>query len=390
MNLYIFVSEPFGKGQIKRHGLEFLEGKNVAVKIFNLLLLNGEEYTNQEINRFKTESEINQVFCESTDEVKLILKKIETDDIVLFHIESMHYQMFSYIIKYFNTTKIRYGFMAIMSIPELNPSLLKRIILKIEMHSSVFQKVIRRFHKMLKKPYFNPTFIITAGSAVYRKNRAIYGSKPKYFIRESIDYQNSQQLDIDFTEKIKNKKYILFIEQGSPFHPDFKLSKTQFDYDPTDYYKKINVFLSEVQDKTGLEVIISLPPKTELYMPQLIDFFPDQQIYINKTAELVKYSQDVILQYSTAVGFALIYKKPLFFFSLTKHDYAYNFTKNFAKLLGNEVVIIEDKDWNIDLNKSKIDIIKYNKYINNWIRSKDAIPLSKNNSFLNYLTNNPN
>ena len=100
----------------------------------------------------------------------------------------------------------------------------------LEIHSFIFQKTLRRIYILFKKPYFRPHFIIAAGNAVIRKNKATYGLSPKYYSVESIDYRNTKQIDFNFTKQLKNKKYILYIEQGTPFHPDLKLSKKEFDF----------------------------------------------------------------------------------------------------------------------------------------------------------------
>ena len=385
MSIYIIVSEPYEKNQIKRHGLDFILEKH-TIKIINLFLLNGETYSEQEINHYKMMSEKDQFFCNSTDEVCSILANIKATDIVIYHIASMHYKLFNYIIRHFNKEKIRYGFMAIMSIPDLNISFQKKCIFYLENQSYIFQKTLRRIYIFFKKPYFRPHFIIAAGDAVLRKNKATYGLSPKYFSVESIDYRNTKNIDLNFTKQLKNKKYILYIEQGVPFHPDLKLSKKEFGCDPIDYYKRINVFLTKIETQTKLEVIISLPPKTELFMPELTNFFLDRQIFINRTAELTKDCEFVLAQYSTAISCALIYKKPVILFSLSKDDYSFPFAKNLAKILGNEIVIVNEvgDDFKYD-SQLYIYHEKRNRFIENWIKSDGAIPLQENIYFLDLL-----
>lgn len=386
MNLYFFVSEPFGEGQFKRHGLSFLERKNIGLRVVNLLLLSEVTYTNEEVNRFKTTGEKNQLFCDSTEDVWSILRKLKPNDVILYHIATMHWKRFSFVLKYLNQNKIRYGFMRTMAMPNITGSKLKKIISFCEMHSTVFQKV---FRKLLKEHFyhqFNPSFIITAGNAVFKENKTTYGSNPKYFNTESIDSLKARQLNQKLITTLRNKKYFVYIEQGNPFHPDLKLIKTLGLNFSDDYYNKTNDFLSEMERKTGTEAIVSLPPKTKMFMPQLINEYKNRQFFVNYTPELVKYCQFVVIQYSTAINFAVIFKKPIFFVSLDNKGYVYNAIKALAKVFEKEVIMTNDKFW--VLNKEEVKEINFNiykAYENNWINSKGALPLSKNILFLKFL-----
>ena len=191
-------------------------------------------------------------------------------------------------------------------------SIFRRIIFLIEKRSLIFSKIIRVLVRKIKKPFFNPDFIITAGKTPYLYNKLTYGSKPKYFNIPSLDYQKSLKFDQSVLDTLKNKKYNLLIEQGNPFHPDQKHIK-QDKINAKEYYKKMEIFLLELEKITGLETIIALPPKTNLFFPELLDFFPNRLCFVNKTAELIKYSEMVVMQKSTAISFALLFKKPILF-----------------------------------------------------------------------------
>ena len=247
----------------------------------------------------------------------------------------------------------------------------------------IYTSSIRAHYYQIKKPFFNPDFIITAGKAVYLYNKLTYGSKPKYFNIPSIDYQKSLKFDQNVTDSIKNKKYNLLIEQGDPFHPDQKHIK-QDKISAKEYYKKIEIFLLELEKKTGLETIIALPPKTNLFFPELLDFFPNRLCFINKTAELTKYSEIVVMQKSTAISFALLFKKPILFFSLLKSGDEFEIIKKLANVYSQKVYSLQENFFNFSLNKT-YDSKKYNQHITDFIFYKNAFPLSKNKSFIKYL-----
>ena len=391
MNIYYITSQSFSIGQYKRDGLDFLHNHSISLNVINLMFLSKEKYTKDEKKSFLNICEKNQVFCYSEKDVYAELEKISKNDIVFYCIDNIHRFIFNYVLNYLNKKKIKYGFSNTMTTPNLHLSFWMRIIINLEYRSKLLSTVLRRLKKHRTTPNFNPSFIITAGQTVYNRFFATFGSKPNYFNSVSIDFSRSMQLDNIFTESLKHKKYILFIEQGTSFHPDFKLLKMELEKDPVSYYKRINLFISEMEIKTGFDILVSLPPKTELFMPELTEMFKDRQFYINKTAELAKHCQFVIAEYSTAISFAVIFKKPIFFFSIYNKGYSYVATKNLAKIFGKRLTIVGENDWGLNIEDlMKIDYKSYNQFKNNWIKSSGALPLNKNVPFLNFLKKNKN
>lgn len=384
MTIYLFCSEPFDKLKIKEFDLEFVESIGFDIKIINLLFLSNIKYSSDEKKRFLFLKYKNEVFCQSLDEILSILNTINKNDIVFYHVAFIDYKRFIHVIKFFNKNKIRYGIIANMSSPVLYyESIFRRIIFLIEKSSLMFSKIIRRLVRKIKKPFFNPNFIITAGKTPYLYNKLTYGSKPKYFNIPSLDYQKSLKFDQSVLDTLKNKKYNLLIEQGDPFHPDQKHIK-QDKICAKEYYKKMEIFLLELEKKTGLETIIALPPKTNLFFPELLDFFPNRLCFINKTGELIKYSEMVIMQKSTAISFALLFKKPILFFSLLKSGSEFEIIKKLANIYDEKVYSLEENLFNFSLNKT-YNSKKYDEHITNFIFYKKAISLSKNKTFMKYL-----
>jgi len=387
MTIYLFYSEPFDKLKIKEFDLEFVESIGFNIKIINLLFLSNIKYSSDEKKRFLFQKHKNEVFCQSLDEILSILNIINKNDIVFYNVAFIDYKRFIHLIKYFNKKKIRYGIIANMSSPVLYyKSIFRRIIFFIEKRSLLFSKIIRRVVRKIKKPFFNPDFIITAGKTPYLYNKLTYGSKPKYFNIPSIDYQKSVNIDQNGLDSLKNKKFIVLIEQGDPFHPDQKHIK-QDKIIAKEYYKKIEIFLQELEKKTGLETIVALPPKTNLFFPELLDFFSDRLCFINKTAELIKYSEMVVMQKSTAISFALLFKKPILFFSLLKSGDEFEIIKKLANSFSQHVYSLEENFSNFSFNKT-YNSKKYNQHINNFIYYKNASQLSENKAFINYLKKN--
>ena len=384
MTIYLFYSEPFDKLKIEEFDLEFVESVGFDIKIINLLFLSNIKYSSDEKKRFLSLKYKNEVFCQSLDEILAILNTINKNDIVFYHLAFIDYKRFIHLIKFFNKYQIRYGLIANMLSPVLYyESIFRGIISSIENRSLIFSKIIRRLVRKIKKPFFRPDFIITAGKTPYLYNKLTYGSKPKYFNIPSLDYQKSLKFDQSVLDTIKYKKYNLLIEQGDPFHPDQKHIK-QDKICAKEYYKKMEVFILELEKKTGLETIIALPPKTNLFFPELLNYFPNRLCFVNKTAELIKYSEMVVMQKSTAISFALIFKKPIMFFSLFKSGSEFEIITKLANFYDEKVYCLEEDLSNFSFSKT-YSSKEYSEHITNFIFYNRAISLSKNKSFIKYL-----
>lgn len=384
MNIYIFTSEPFDKNKIKDYDLEFVEKIGYKIRVINLIFLSKIQYANQELNRFISHKYKNEIFCKNINEIQTELKNIKQNELVLYNVASIDYKKFVYIIKFLNENNIRYGIIANMNSKVLHyNSVFRTLISKLEKKSVLSSIVIRRIVRKIKKPYFYPKFIITAGENTYKYNKFTYGSRPIYFNIPSIDYHKSLNVNPTVTDTLRFKKYNVLIEQADPFHPD-QNHIIQDRICATEYYNKIGLFLKDLEKKTGLETLIALPPKTKLYFPELTNYFPNHVCFINRTPELIMYSDLVIMQKSTAISFALLYHKPILFFSYLNSGTEYQIIKKLANYFKSFVYSLSDDLSNLEIDK-KCNIDIYNEYIKDYIFYSNAISLSENQYFINYL-----
>ena len=94
----------------------------------------------------------------------------------------------------------------------------------------------------------------------------------------------------------------------------------------------------------------------------------------------------VVMQKSTAISFALLFKKPILFFSLLKSGDEFEIIKKLANFFSQKVYPLQENFSNFSLNKT-YDSRKYNQHITNFIIYKNALPLSKNKLFIKYVQN---
>ena len=210
-------------------------------------------------------------------------------------------------------------------------------------------------------------------------NNYIYAKKRKLYTH-SYNYNHFLALDKKKI-KIKKKDYIVYVDQGLLTHPDFFIKKREPLVDKN-FYIKINNFLSFIEKKYKYQIKIALHPKNN----KMNNLFPKRYIcYLDKTAELIKDSKHVLIHYSTAVSFGVLFKKPITFLTSDKLN---NFRPG-AQItkLSHE---LKSHLINIDKNKKKIRLqMKFNKkaynmYLDKYIKH----PKSTGENSFKYLLRN--
>lgn len=146
--------------------------------------------------------------------------------------------------------------------------------------------------------------------------------------------------DYDACTMLSNKtdssnKYILFLDEYLPLHPDTFLLGIK-NVSPNDYYPELNKYFDFVEKKYKLPVIIAAHPKALEYHNK--NFFDGRQVLFNQTAELTKDALFVLAHDSTSVNYPIYFNKKIHFITSKNimNDIAevhWN-TLNFAKYLG--------------------------------------------------------
>lgn len=98
----------------------------------------------------------------------------------------------------------------------------------------------------------------------------------------------------------------VFLDDYLPFHPDFQIGNVP-KIDPERYYVALNNFFDQVESVTRRPVVIAAHPKARYEKNP----FSRRKVIFGKTHRLVKIASLVLAHQSTAVSFAVIFKKPL-------------------------------------------------------------------------------
>lgn len=156
--------------------------------------------------------------------------------------------------------------------------------------------------KYLAKP---AEMIITSKQRLNTEKAVLLGKNTALKYTMTLDYKVAMNAPsrCEFKEP-----YAVFIDQYFIHHPDFKTNYILHYFTANQYYSQLNIFLKAYSAKTGLKVLIAAHPRRQAQ--QRSDFDPDFELHFNRTAELIRHSETVLLHFSTAINFAVIFNKP--------------------------------------------------------------------------------
>lgn len=133
-------------------------------------------------------------------------------------------------------------------------------------------------------------------------------SSTKIYNFNSTDYNNYLNNNCQVVEK--ENKYIVFIDEYYPFHPDAALFNLKT-IDPIIYFRQLNHSFDIIEHKYNMPIVIAAHPKALKYKDY--NYFSNRKVEFEKTFTLIKNSCFVIAHDSTAIDFAIMCKKPLLF-----------------------------------------------------------------------------
>lgn len=172
------------------------------------------------------------------------------------------------------------------------------------------------------------------------------------------DYDNYLLKDKTLN-RIVDGKYAVFIDVSFGVHPDvIYFSKRKYKKNSNEIWRnKLNTFFEYVEKKYGVEVVIASHPKTN-YKPE---DFKGRKIIKYETLNLVKHAEFVLMDFSAAFSYCVIYNKKIGIIT----------TKEFYKEFASPLEILTRK---MKLNLFRIDKDSYEnfepKYLDKEIRNK--------------------
>jgi len=225
-----------------------------------------------------------------------------------------------------------------------------------------------------------PKGIFVAGNQTKKKITDLKKSK-------DIELINLSTWEFSSTLNKKNNgadlfesKYAVFINRVGPYKKtsDEIINNSISPETAGKWYPSLNNFLSYLEKIFNLKVIIASHPKSN--EEGYLSYLGNRSAVLNKTEELIKGSEFVIGRNSSALGFAIIYKKPILFIysNETKKNLSrFSEINNFSNYFKTKSINI-DEDINDKEIKSLINFDEelYENYMNDFLTSN-----SKNQNY---------
>ena len=349
--ILVFIENPFSENRdIERFGFNFFEKNNYEIIIVDCALLFNKTHSWKFLNN---NYEVKNI--ENISEIANLLK----EDKYSFAIDLLAYDHAAF--------KVR-------NLLEVN----KILTIKKQGALPIYQKKYLSLKKeFLKNYFFAKGFKHSIGISTG------LDSDKNFFIKRALKkiYSHSDDYDkmINYKESYykQNKKYILFIDDMLPNHPDYK------NYVPPKpnpanekiYFNELEFFFKKIEDLTGFEVIIALHPKSSIKKWNQV--FSRRKIFIYNTLKLVKNCECVLVHESTAISFPVMFKKTVIFLSSDEieNSWIYINIVGKAKWLNAEVLnITKFNSSNKKIDVKNFDDLAFNNYLKNFIKH----PLSTN------------
>lgn len=121
------------------------------------------------------------------------------------------------------------------------------------------------------------------------------------------DWEAYQQARQTIPAKPSGHKYVVFLDEFFPLHPDCQYFLKQAPGNAKVYHDSLNRFFDRLEEQYGAKVIIAAHPKATY----VSETFGEREIVKYRTVELVRDAEWVIMHSSAAFSFAVMFDKPL-------------------------------------------------------------------------------
>jgi len=232
-------------------------------------------------------------------------------------------------------------------------------------------------------------FINALGSAVLRQLAAAFvrpdlaivsGERSVSSGRQSREMVKAHSFDYDTylrlakSNDVPTQKYAVFLDQNLCFHSDFIYQDVPFFITPEKYFPAIRRCLNQIASSLKVDVRIAAHPRAS-YENGKFDYFNGFRVVYGRTAELIKNCELVVCHDSTAIHFAVLFKKPIVFVTTDELMPSYEgrsiaqAASEFGKLPLNLDTDLQRVDWH---KETQVDSVKYAVYKNEFIKTNSS------------------
>lgn len=371
-NIFYIHRFPFNREAYIRDEFDFLlsEGYNVKYLDISHLLKKKQFVTNyredlkQHILYFSTQKEFNSFIGEKKDRSVII-----TDVGLLANSAWMYLPIFKNRIPYILFENSVLPKIKSTTKSEVASSGLKRVSL-----AKVLNKPTQLGQLFLAKRTINyPNLIISSKPKLSSEKRSLCSKLTTIKKVASLDYFAAEETVLN---SLIDEPYVVFIDQYFVHHPDFKSNHIIDSFTAEQYYTELNNYLIAYENNNKIKVIVACHPRRS--KEQESDFDKRFSLVYNQTANLVKFADLVLVHFSTAINYAVIFNKPFILLSSNLFTGGNIIPKiqMFATYFEKECINISDitSDMKIATNiNTHVDTNTYKKYYEMFVNPQNSV-----------------
>jgi len=381
--IYIITDTQFCNRDYKRFGVKTFMSHGHKVVVLDITPISRDyrfmSYTPDDVIRKSNNDVFNYCLLSNVDEIFKVFKDIDTASIFILHCGTNKFSRIVYKLIYQKRSMVVLPVLGAM--PVVNKKYSKKIIDIIRSPSMIPNKIMHRYYKYHIDKIANRcnTLVIYGGSATKNRNRLPNSKYWQYFNIHSYDYDKYLEDEKTQEGKVINGDYFVYIDENLESHPDNYDSGSVL-YSNKLYLSELNNFFDSIEFYSRKPVVVAAHPRCNVNQ----DCFIDRRIIKHKTSLLIKYSSGVLIHGSTAISFAVLYKKPCIFLVSTNFiDYYNSSILNLSRAIGGMVFNMSTlRKNNIKLNLS-INKDLYNDYVSSYVKHNNSINESIWEAFIN-------
>jgi hypothetical protein len=366
-----FLETPFNKRDYERFGIKEMTENGFEVEVWDFAPFVYPAGYNKITVPDKIEYDNYRIFL-SQREALTAIAALQTNCLIICLIP---YRLSLYFIYRFLSKKnIAYAVFRVNTLP-IVPR--KRLLFSLLYFKKInFSQIINLFFRVI------PPWIIGIKPARLMLAGGLNSNNYRYFpVTEETEILWLHALDYDLYLQQKDKPYILnqkiwvFLDENIPFADDYAHLGLDAYSSPEEYYPLIRNLFDFLEKEYDISIIIAAHPRS--HYEKYSDYFGGRVVERGRTVEFIQKAQLVILHYSTAVNFAVLFKKPLVFITSDrlKRSQEGPQIEMMANYFGKAAINVS-KPYAIDIEQAlSINEDKYIKYKEMYIKRNDSVDL---------------
>lgn len=300
----------------ERYGFAALLAKNIDVKIFDLsLLLSTTSHEN-----CLTENYIKKIH--SYHEFDRAVKETAPHAIFVDCINGINGLQWKgrQVFRIFKKHKVTYFLIEIGSLPLVTTNQKTNVLVKIKKAldlRKLMKFVSWKLGNWLVNFQYNhfaryqlPAKIFVGNTELVGNYLKRYGLHPNQIVPiHSFDYDRYLYYQRSGQQNLSASPTCVFLDQALTHHRDFNGKGKVRPVTEQHYIKSMNQFFDKIEKDTQLKIVIAASPRAN--PEELTRLFGNRTVITGKTLELVAQSSLVLMHYSTAVSFPILFDKPI-------------------------------------------------------------------------------